>query len=196
MRRLLGAVALALGLAVPVLAGGAATWEIDPMHTAAHFAVRHMMVSTVRGSFGKTTGTIEWDGKDPSSLRIDATIDVSTIDTGVEKRDGHLKSPDFFDVAKFPTLTFKSTKAEADGEGKAKVTGDLTIHGVTKPVTLAVEGPAVAKGPDGKEHAGASATAKIKRSDFGLTWNMAIEAGGVAVGDEVSITIDVEAVKK
>jgi polyisoprenoid-binding protein YceI len=194
MRRLFAAALAALALSAPALAQERA-WQIDPMHTKAQFAVRHMMVSTVRGSFGKTTGAVEWDGKTAESLKVEATIDATTIDTGVEKRDGHLKSPDFFDVAKFPTITFKSTKAEADGEGKAKVHGDLTIHGVTKPVTLELEGPVTVKGPDGNVHAGAQATTRIKRSEFGLKWNMAIEAGGVAVGDEVTITIDVEAVE-
>ncbi|HVY60917.1 MAG TPA: YceI family protein [Planctomycetota bacterium] len=193
MRRLFVAALAALSLSAPALAPE--KWEIDPAHTKAQFAVKHMMVSTVRGSFGKTSGTIEWDGKHPETLKVDATIDATTIDTGVQKRDDHLKSKDFFDVEHFPTITFKSTKTEKDGD-LVKLTGDLTIHGVTRPVTLEVEGPATARGPDGKVHAGAQATTKIKRSDFGLKWNMAIEAGGVAVGDEVTITIDVEATQE
>jgi polyisoprenoid-binding protein YceI len=173
------------------------TWQIDPAHTNVEFTVRHMMISNVKGAFEKTTGTIIANGNDPTAATIDATIDASSINTRVAKRDAHLKSPDFFDVAKYPTITFKSTKIEADGAGKWKVTGDLTLHGVTKPVVMNVDGPtAPIKDPMGNVRAGASATATISRKDFGLTWNKALETGGVVVGDEVSISIDVEAIKK
>jgi polyisoprenoid-binding protein YceI len=183
-------------VALPVLAH-ADTWQIDPMHTNVEFTVRHMMISNVKGQFEKTAGTITTDGNDPASAKIDATIDVSSLDTRVDRRDEDLKSPNFLDVAKYPTITFKSTKVEAEGPNRWKVTGDLTLHGVTKPVVLEVEssGPPI-KDPFGNTRAGASATAKIKRSDFGLTYNKVLESGGVMVGDEVAISIDVEAIQK
>ncbi len=190
------AITIAVVVALPILAH-ADTWQIDPAHTNVEFTVRHMMISNVKGQFQKTSGTITANGNDAASAKIDATIDASSIDTRVEKRDGHLKSPDFLDVAKYPTITFKSSKVEADGPGKWKVTGDLTLHGVTKPVVLDVESNgAPIHDPMGNTRAGASATTKIKRSDFGLTWNKVLESGGVLVGDEVAISIDVEAIKK
>jgi polyisoprenoid-binding protein YceI len=190
------AIAIVMMVALPVLAH-ADTWQIDPAHTNVEFTVRHMMISNVKGQFQKTSGTITANGADPASAKIDATIDATSIDTRVDRRDAHLKSPDFLDVAKFPTITFKSTKVEAAGPGKWKVTGDLTLHGVTKPVVLDVEGTgAPIHDPMGNTRAGASATTKIRRSDFGLIWNKALEAGGVMVGDEVAISIDLEAIKK
>ena len=189
------AITIALLVMLPVLAH-ADTWQIDPAHTNVEFTVRHMMISNVKGQFQKTAGTITANGNDAASAKIDATIDASSVDTRVERRDMHLKSPDFLDVAKYPTITFKSTKVEADGPNKWKVTGDLTLHGVTKPVVLDVESSGAPVSMRGKTHAGASATTKIKRSDFGLTWNKALEAGGVMVGDEVAISIDVEAIKQ
>ncbi len=175
----------------------AETWQIDPAHTNVEFTVRHMMISNVKGEFQKTAGTITTNGSDPTSAVIDATIDADSLNTRVEKRDGHLKSPDFLDVAKYPTITFKSTKVEANGTGKWKVTGDLTLHGVTKSVVLDVDAPAAPiKDPMGNTRAGASATTTISRKDFGLTWNKTMETGGVLVGDEVAIAIDVEAIKK
>jgi len=190
------AIAIVMTVAFPVIAH-ADTWQIDPAHTNVEFTVRHMMISNVKGQFQKTLGTVTANGADPASAKIDATIDASSIDTRVGMRDAHLKSPDFLDAAKFPAITFKSTKVEAAGPGKWKVTGDLTIHGVTKPVVLEVEGsgPPI-HDPMGNTRAGASATTKIRRSDFGLTWNKALESGGVLVGDEVAISIDVEAIKK
>jgi polyisoprenoid-binding protein YceI len=190
------AIALAIALTVPVLAC-ADTWHIDPAHTNVEFTVRHMMISNVKGQFQKTTGTITVDGNDPTSAKIDATIDASSIDTRVERRDADLKSPNFLDVAKYPTITFKSTKVEAAGPGNWKVTGDLTLHGVTKPVVLDVESSGKPiHDPMGNTRAGASATTKIKRTDFGLTYNKVLESGGVMVGDEIAISIDVEAIKK
>ncbi len=189
------AVAIAIVVALPVLAR-ADTWQIDSSHTSVEFTVRHMMISNVKGQFQKTTGTITANGNDAASAKIDVSIDASSVDTRVERRDANLKSPDFLDVAKYPTITFKSTKVEADGPNKWKMTGDLTVHGVTKPVVLDVEGSGPPIQVMGNTRAGASATTKIKRSDFGLTWNKALEAGGVLVGDEVAISIDVEAVKK
>ena len=189
-------VAIAFTLMAPVLAH-ADTWQIDPMHTSVEFTVRHMMISNVKGTFEKTSGTVTVEGSDPTTAKIDAVIDASSINTRVEKRDADLKSPDFLDVAKYPSITFISTKVEAAGEGKWKVTGNLTLHGVTKPVVLDVEGTgAPIKDPFGNTRAGASATTKINRKDFGVAYNKALEAGGVMVGDEVSITIDVEAIKK
>ena len=189
---------LAAAIAVATAAAAHAdTWQLDPAHTNVQFTVRHLMISNVKGEFEKTTGTITTDGTNPSSVQIEATIDVSSLNTRVAKRDEHLKSPDFFDVAKYPTMTFKSTKVETAGEGKWKVTGDLTLHGVTKPVVLDVDGPTpVIKDPFGMSRVGASATTEINRGDYGLVWNKALEAGGVMVGDEVKISIDVEAIKK
>lgn len=193
MNRSLAFALFATTLAAP--AARAEVWEFDASHTAATFQVRHMMVSNVRGEFGKVTGKVDWDGKDLTRATIEATIDASTINTREPKRDAHLRSPDFFDVAKHPALTFKSKKVTG-GKGRYKVVGDLTIRGVTKEVTLDVLGPsAPAKSPWGSTSVGVSATTKINREDFGLTWNKALEAGGVLVGKEVVITIDVEAVQ-
>jgi polyisoprenoid-binding protein YceI len=189
-------VAIAFTLMAPVLAH-ADTWQIDPMHTSVEFTVRHMMISNVKGTFEKTSGTVTVEGADPTTAKIDAVIDASSINTRVERRDADLKSPDFLDVAKYPSITFISTKVEAAGEGKWKVTGDLTLHGVTKPVVLDVEGTgAPIHDPMGNTRAGASATTKISRKDFGIVYNKTLETGGVMVGDEVSITVDVEAIKK
>src|SRR5439155_1167025 len=178
MRKLL--IVVALGL--PSLAR-AATWTLDPAHTSVQFSVRHLMVSTVRGAFGKVTGTVQVDEKDLARSKIQATIDAASIDTRIEKRDAHLKSPDFLDVAKYPTITFVSKKIEQVDPGHFKVTGDLTLHGVTREVSLDVEGPTPEiKDPQGKVRAGAQATTKINRKDFGVTWNQALEAGVVAGG--------------
>ena len=190
------ALALATSLLVPAL-GHAATWELDPAHSSVSFAIRHMMISTVRGSFRTFTGKAMGDPASPTGASIEASIDAASIDTANEKRDAHLKSPDFLEVEKFPTMTFKSKKIEPAGAGKAKVTGDLTLHGVTKEVVLDVEGPTpTIKDPMGNTKAGAHATTKISRKDFGIAWNKALDGGGLMVGDEVDITIDVEAVKK
>jgi polyisoprenoid-binding protein YceI len=171
-----------------------ATWTIDSNHSTAQFSVKHLMISTVRGAFNKVSGTIQYDGKDVRSVAADVTIDATTIDTRVDRRDEHLRSADFFDVTKYPTITFKSKRAEpGSAAGTFKLVGDLTMHGVTKEITLDVEGPAPAqKDAKGILHSGATATANIKRSDWGLTWNRALEAGGVTVSDEVQLVIDVE----
>ena len=186
--------------AFPLLASGlaqASEWDIDGSHTTAQFAVKHLMISTVKGTFDKVGGTVSLDEKDITKSKVDVNIDPASIDTREPKRDGHLKSPDFFDVAKYPTLTFKSTKVEKAGKNKLKVTGDLTMHGVTKPITLAVEGPsAETKTPFGTTVRAVSLTGKLNRKDWGLNWNKAIEAGGVVVGDEVAIDISAELVKK
>lgn len=184
---------------VALLAGPAAagtTWDIDPAHTSVQFAVRHMMISTVRGDFGKVTGTVAADDKDLSRSKVQATIDAASIDTREPKRDEHLKSPDFFDVARFPTITFVSKKIEPAGAGKWKMTGDLTLHGVTREVVLDVEAPGTTvKDPMGKTRSGARATTKINRKDFGIVWNKALDGGGIAVGDDVDVVIDVEGVQ-
>jgi polyisoprenoid-binding protein YceI len=190
MRSLYSALVVAMLTAVPAMA---ATYNIDSAHSSAGFSVRHMMVSNVKGEFSKVAGTIVLDEKDVTKSQIDATIDATTISTHEDKRDAHLKSPDFFDVAKFPTITFKSTKLVKTGAHTLKATGDLTMHGVTKPVTLDVDyTDKDLKDPYGMLRRGASATGKLSRKDFGLTWNKALEAGGVAVSDEVTLSIDVE----
>jgi polyisoprenoid-binding protein YceI len=172
------------------------TYQIDPAHSSAQFIVRHMMITNVRGGFSSVKGTVVYDSENPADSTVEATIDVTTISTLDAQRDAHLKSADFLDAEKYPTISFKSKKVEADGADEAKVTGDLTIHGVTKEVTLKVEGPsAEGKDPWGNIRIGASATAKIKRSDFGLTWNAALETGGIMVGDELKLEIDVQMIK-
>jgi polyisoprenoid-binding protein YceI len=172
------------------------TWKLDPAHSAAEFKVKHMMISNVKGSLSGLSGTLTEHVPNPSLSSIEASIDVATLSTGDAQRDGHLKSADFFEVEKYPTMNFKSTKVERKGDGEYAVTGDLTVHGVTKPVTFAVEGPsAPGKDPWGNTRIGLSATAKINRKDFGLTWNSALETGGLLVGEDVQITLDAEFVK-
>lgn len=169
------------------------TWKLDPAHSGAEFRVKHMMISNVKGSFSGLTGSLIEDTTDPTSSRVEASIDIASISTGDAQRDGHLKSADFFDAEKFPTMTFKSTKVERTGEGEYTVTGDLTLHGTTRPVTFAVEGPSTpGKDPWGNTRIGLSATAKINRKDFGLSWNAALETGGFLVGEDVQITIDAQ----
>ena len=163
-------------------------WEIDTAHTTAQFSVRHMMVAKVRGHFEKVSGTVNLDEDDLTRSLIDVVLDASTINTRNEQRDGHLRSPDFFDVAQHPTITFRSTRVERAGGDRLEVTGDLTMRGVTRPITLAVEGPTPpARNPYGKQVRGVSATGRINRKEWGLSWNAALEAGGVLVGDEVEI---------
>jgi polyisoprenoid-binding protein YceI len=175
---------------------GAQEWQIDRAHSAAQFSVRHLMVSTVRGHFGKLTGTVRYDPAKPAASSVQAEVDVTTIDTREPKRDAHLKGPDFFDVANHPTMTFQSTKVEAAGNGLLKVTGDLKIRGVTRPAVFMVEGLGTPVKDRGALRMGATATSKINRKDFGMTYNRLLEAGGVTVGDEVTITIDVELVQR
>jgi polyisoprenoid-binding protein YceI len=175
----------------------AATYDIDPAHSSAQFTVKHMMISNVRGQFSKVSGTLDFDPGNPAADSVKATIEASTINTQEAKRDDHLKSPDFFDVARFPAITFQSTGFRKTASGKYQVTGDLTIHGVTRRVALDVDGPTPeVKDPWGNSRIGISASTKINRSDFGLTWNKALEAGGVMVSDEVAIALEIEFVKK
>jgi polyisoprenoid-binding protein YceI len=197
-----GLLAFVLGAAAagaqtaPAAPAGEDVWNIDSNHSAAQFAVRHMMVSTVRGSLGAVKGTVRWDGKTAKSAQIDATIDVAGISTQNQKRDDHLRSPDFFDAATHPTITFKSKRIEPAGEGKFTLVGDLTIRGTTREIALDVEGPAAPlKQKDGRLRSGASATGTISRKEFGIVWNNLTEAGGAVVGDEVQMTIDVELIK-
>lgn len=172
------------------------TYKIDPAHSSAQFVVRHMMITNVRGGFSGVEGTIEYDPESDRESRIDVTIDASKINTNDAQRDAHLKSADFLDVEKYPAITYKSKQIVPAGKGEWSITGDLTIHGVTKEVVLKAEGPtAEAKDPWGNFRIGASATAKIKRSDFGLTWNAALETGGVVVGDELKIELEVSAIR-
>jgi len=172
------------------------TWNLDPAHSVAEFKVKHMMISNVKGHFPKITGVLALDESDLNKSSIEATIDVSSIETRDVQRDGHLKSADFFDVEKFPVMTFKSTSVKVTGQGEGTVIGALTIRDVTKQVVFDVEGPtAPAKDPWGNLRVAVSATTKISRMDFGLTWNAALETGGVLVGDDVTITLDVQFVK-
>ena len=190
--RLVVTAGLAVMLALPASAG-TTTWQIDPMHSSAQFAVTHLMLSTVRGEFHGLKGTLNLDDKDITKSTVEVTIDANSVDTREPARDNHLKSPDFFDVAKYPTITFKSTKVEQVSAGQLKVTGDLTIHGVTKQVVLNVDGPKTPiKDPMGMQRTAVSATTKINRQDFGVRWNKTLDSGGVAVSDEVGITLDVE----
>jgi polyisoprenoid-binding protein YceI len=172
------------------------TWNIDPAHTAAEFKVKHMMIANLKGHFSKVSGVLIRDESDPTNDRIEATIEAASIQTRDEQRDAHLKSADFFDVEKFPTLHFKSTGINIVSKGELSVEGDLTIRGVTRKVSFAVEGPTPpAKDPWGNTRIGISASTKISRKDFGLTWNAALETGGILVGDEVTITLDAQFVK-
>lgn len=184
-----------VSLLAPGLAG-AASWDIDAGHSAVSFSVRHLMVSNVRGELGKVSGTINVDDKDITKSTVEATIDVAGINTRDAKRDEHLRSPDFLDVGKFPNITFKSTKVEKAGAG-LKVTGNLTLHGITKEVVLSVEGPMPAvKDPWGNTKSGFTATGKLNRKDFGITWNKNIDGGGMVVGEDIQITIDLEVAAK
>jgi polyisoprenoid-binding protein YceI len=189
MSRLFLTLITALAMAATA-AAQAGTWQIDPNHSAAQFSVRHLGVSTVRGAFMKVAGSAKHDPADPSKDSLDATIDTNSVDTRVEMRDKDLRSPNFFDVQKYPTITFHSKTTKVAGAGRLQITGDLTIHGVTKEVVLDVDGPSAAiKDPWGNQRIGASAATKINRQDFGVSG-----APGV-VGDEITITIDVELIQ-
>jgi len=181
---------LAAALSLPA-AAATSTWQIDPAHSAAQFAVRHLAISTVRGAFTKVNGTIQLDDKDITKSTVDVTIDVNSVDTRVADRDKDLKSDHFFDADHFPTITFKSKRVEQVAPGKLKITGDLTIHGITKEAVLDVDGPTAAvKDPWGNQRVGVSASSKIIRQDFGITY------GPGMIGDEISITIDAEMIQK
>lgn len=195
MKRIIASISTIIALALPLVAS-AATWTIDPEHSTVGFKVRHLMVSNVSGSFENHSGTVDINDKDITKSRVEVSIDTSSINTHVQKRDQHLRSADFFDVAKYPTMTFLSKKVAKVGNDRLKVTGNLTLHGVTKEVVLDVEGPSKeSKDPWGVIRRGATASTKINRKDFGLLWNKSLETGGVVVGDEVNITLEIEMVK-
>ncbi len=194
VRRVTVAAAVLLaGAAMPAAFAQASTWTIDPAHSGVEFSIKHLGVSTVRGSFSGVNGTVVWDEKNVGASKVDATIDTKTVSTGQEKRDEHLKSPDFFDVNQYPTMTFKSTSVRRNGDGKLQIDGELKLGGQTKPVTLDVDGPAAPqKGMGGKLVSGFSATGTIKRSDF----NFGQKYGAPMLGDEVKFTIDLEVGKQ
>jgi polyisoprenoid-binding protein YceI len=200
MGTILSRIALTAGLAAALSLPAAAAnsnWQIDPAHSSAQFSVRHLTISTVRGAFSKVTGSVVFDDKEVSKSTVEVTIDANSVDTRVPDRDNDLRSEKFFDVAHYPSITFKSRKVEQLAPGKLKVTGDLTIRGTTKEVVLDVEGPtAPVKDPWGNTRNAATATTKINRQDFGVKWNATLDNGGGVVGDDVSIIIDVELVKK
>ncbi|MGC0775386.1 MAG: YceI family protein [Candidatus Acidiferrum sp.] len=193
-------IALTAGLAAALSLPSAAatsTWEIDPMHSSAQFAVKHLAISTVRGAFTSVKGSVQFDSQDITKSTVDVTIDVNSVDTRVAARDKDLRSDHFFDAEHFPTMTFKSTKVDQVAPGKLKVIGDLTIRGITKQITLDVDGPtAPIKDPWGNERMAINATTKINRQDFGVKWNATMDNGGLVVGDDVAITIDAEMFQK
>ena len=192
-------VLIALGiliLCIPVLALGA-TFQIDPAHSSFQFKIRHLTVSNVKGEFTKSSGTVTMDDHDPTNLTVSITIDAASINTAHAKRDEHLRNPDFFDVAKFPTLTFASKKVIKAGMGKLRVIGNLTIRGVTREVAVEVEGPTPeVKDPGGNLRRGAAGTTRINRKDFGIVWNRVLDSGGLVVGEDVDISIEIEMIKK
>lgn len=189
----------AVWIAASLFAGHAAfaadTWNVDPDHSSAQFAVKHLSVSTVRGELGKVSGTLVYDEKDVTKSKVDCAIDVKALNTREEKRDNHLRSDAFFDVEHFPSITFVSTKVQKVSKGKLKITGDLTIRGKTKATVLDVDFPATAVEADGDTHLGAMATTTINRQDFGVAWNTSVSSGGLLVGDDVKVTIDMDFIK-
>ena len=197
-KKVLGTLAFLSALSLNLAFGGevrASTWEIDSSHTTAGFKVRHLMISNVKGEFTGVTGTVIVDDKDVLKSKVEVSMDTASISTGNAKRDDHLKTADFFDAKTFPKVTFKSTKIEKAGD-KLALTGDLTLHGVTKPVTLTAELTSEIKDPWGNTRRGVTASGKVNRKDFGLTWNKTLDGGGVAVGDEVQLNIEAELTKK
>jgi len=199
MSSLVSKIAVTAGLAAVLslpAAAATSTWNIDPAHSSAQFSVRHLAISTVRGTFSKISGTVQLDESDITKSTVNVSIEVATVDTHEPDRDADLRTDKFFDVAKYPTMTFKSKKVELVAPGKLKVTGDFTLHGVTKEVVLDVEGPTPpVKDPWGNQRAAVSASTKINRQVYGVKWNANMDNGGVVVGDDVSITLDVEMVK-
>lgn len=172
------------------------TWEIDSSHSGIHFSIRHMVIAKVRGKFTRWSGALRLQDGDLATGKVEVVIDASSIDTGVADRDNHLKSPDFLDVAQFPEITFRSSRVEARDASELRVTGELTIHGVTREVVLEAEATGRAKDPWGNERIGFTAKAAIDRKDFGLSWNQVLEAGGLLVGDRLNIELEVEAVRQ
>jgi polyisoprenoid-binding protein YceI len=171
-------------------------WRLDPTHSNVEFAVKHMMITTVRGRFNEVDGTVQYDEKDPTHSSLEVSIKTASLDTRTPDRDAHLRSPDFFDVEKYPTMTFRSTRVEVTGSKRLRIEGDLTIRGVTKPVVLEVVEEGRAKDPWGGDRAGFTATTTIDRNDFGLVWNKALEHGGWLVGQEVKVSLDIQLVRQ
>ncbi len=196
MKTPLSTLALAATLAAAALPAPAQTWTVDAAHSTVGFSVRHMMISNVRGAFDRFTATVDGNPADPSTAKISATIEVASVNTREPKRDDHLRSADFFDAARFPRMTFVSTKVEKVSATKAKVTGNLTLRGVTKPVTLDVEYTAPVKSPWGQTVVGATATGKINRQDFGVSFSKTLETGGLLVDDQVTLQLELELVQK
>jgi polyisoprenoid-binding protein YceI len=180
----------------PIQTGEKATWTVDAAHSHVGFGVKHLMIATVRGRFTQVQGAVAVDETDPTSANIDVTIPTASVTTGDDKRDAHLRSADFFDVEQFPTMTFRSKRVEAQSNQRFRVAGDLTIRDVTREVMLDVKMLGRARDPWGKEHAAFEAATKIRRGDYGLTWNAALESGGVLVGDEVKISIEAQLLKE
>lgn len=180
----------------PTAVPAATTWKIDPVHSVAEFKVKHMMITNVKGQFAILDGSLTLDESTPANSHVEASLDAASVSTRDVQRDAHLKSPDFFDVEKYPTLTFTSSRISRNAGGELEAAGNLTIHGVTREVVFAVEGPTPpGKDPWGNTRIGASATTKISRKDFGLTWNATLETGGILVGDDITITLDVQFIK-
>jgi len=196
MKRLMTTILAFLIMIFPIYGHGA-TWQIDPDHSSFQFKVRHMTVSNVTGEFKKVNGLVTMDGNDPAGLKVELTLDAASVNTGHAKRDEHLRSGDFFDVAKYPTVAFISKKVIRVDENRLKVVGDLTIRGVTKEITVDVEGPTPeVKDPGGNIRRGATGTSKINRKDFGMVWHKALDNGGLVVGDDVNISVEIELIKK
>jgi len=196
MKRLITSISTIIALALPAFAF-ASSWTIDPDHSNVGFKIKHLMITNLKGNFDKFTGTVEINDKDITKSKVEFTIDTNSINTNVQKRDEYLRSADFFDVAKFPTMTFVSKKVDKAGKDNLKVTGDLTLHGVTKEVVLDLEGPSKeSKDPWGSIRKGATATTTIYRQDFGLVWRSALETDVVTVEDLITITLEIEMIKK
>jgi polyisoprenoid-binding protein YceI len=195
MKRLLASISTIIALSLPALAS-ATIWNIDPDHSNVGFKVRHLMIFNVKGNFNKFNGVVDINDKDITKSKVQVSIDTASINTNIQKRDEDLRSAEFFDVAKYPTMTFVSEKVAKAGENKLKVTGNLTLHGITKEVVLDVEGPTKEnKDPWGVVRRGAVAGTKINRKDFGLAWNKTFETGGIAIGEEVTINLEIEMIK-
>jgi len=196
MKRCIIVLLVCLAMGMPLIAG-AATYQLDTDHSSIQFKIRHLTVSNVTGTFNKIKGTASVEGEDLATLKVEVTIDAASVDTGHQKRDEHIRTADFLDVAKYPTITFVSKKVVKAEPGKLRITGDLTLHGVTREITVDLEGPTPEiKDPWGNFRRGATGTAKIDRRDFGITWNKALDTGGLVVGDEVGIQVDIEWVRK
>jgi polyisoprenoid-binding protein YceI len=196
MKRYFIALFVCLALVLPPMAG-AATYQLDSVHSSIQFKIRHLTVANVTGTFNNYKGSATIEGEDPATLKVEVTIEAASVNTGNEKRDEHLKTPEFLDVAKYPTITFVSKKVMKGDPGKLRITGDLTLHGATREITVDLEGPTPEiKDPWGNFRRGASGTAKIDRRDFGITWNKSLDAGGLVMGNEVTIYVEVEWVRK